>query len=218
MESLAQIFGGIIKGLYEITGDYGVAIVLITVCIRCCLVPINIKQRKQMKKQKEISQQVAELKRKYGKNQEKLNKELQKLYQEQGTGMGSCILPFLQLPIMLGLYNAIRMISVAGATTILLPWVGSVLMKDPFFILPIVTILIQLLPQIYPYLSFFKSLDLQKTSGSTLCFLLLSNSIFAFMLPSGVGLYYLVSGLFVAVEQFVVNLLEVRGKRNACVA
>lgn len=218
MESLAQIFGEIIKGLYEITGDYGVAIVLITIGIRCCLVPFNIKQRKMMKKQKEISRQVEALKAKYGRNQEKLNRELQKLYQEQGTGMGSCILPFLQLPIMLGLYNAIRMISVAGATTILLPWVGSILMKDRLFILPILTVLIQLLPQIYPYLHFFKALDLQKTSGSTICFLLLSNSIFAFMIPSGVGLYYLVSGVFVAVEQFVVNLLEVREKRNTCVA
>jgi len=38
------------------------------------------------------------------------------------------------------------------------------------------------------------------------------------MIPSGVGLYYLVSGVFVAGEQFVVNLLEVREKRNTCIA
>jgi len=218
MESFAQIFGAIINGLYGVTGDYGVAIVLITLTIRSCMIPLNIKQRKQMKKQKEISRQVEALKVKYGKNQEKLNKELQKLYQEKGTGMGGCILPFLQLPIMLGLYNAIRMISLAGATTILLPWVGSILMKDQMFILPIVTILIQMLPQLYPYFRLFKSLELQKASGSAICFLLLSNSIFAFMIPSGVGLYYLVSGVFVAGEQFVVNLLEVREKRNTCIA
>ena len=218
MEILAQIFSEIINGLYGITGDYGVAIVLITIGIRCCLVPFNIKQRKMMKNQKEISRQVEVLKQKYGKNQEKLNKELQKLYQEKGTGMGSCILPFLQLPIMMGLYNAIRMISTAGATTILLPWIGSILMKDQMFILPIVTVLIQLMPQLYPYLSYFKSLDLQKASASTICFMLLSNSIFAFMIPSGVGLYYLVSGVFVATEQFIVNLLEAREKRKTCVA
>ena len=218
MEILARIFGEIINGIYGVTGDYGIAIVLITIGIRSCLIPFNIKQREQMKRQKEISQQVETLKQKYGKNQEKLNKELQKLYQEKGTGKGSCILPFLQLPIMMGLYNAIRMISTVGATTILLPWIGSILMKDQMFILPIATVLIQILPQFYPYLRFFKSLNLQKCSGSTICFLLLSNSIFAFMLPSGVGLYYLVSGLFVAVEQFVVNLLEVREKRNTCMA
>lgn len=218
MEILAQVFEGIIKGLYEITGDYGVAIVLITIGIRSFLVPFNIKQRKQMKKQREISQQAEEIKKKYGKNQKKLEEELQKLYQEQGTGMGSCVLPILQLPIMIGLYNAIRKISVAGATTILLPWIGSILMKDQLFVLPIVTVLIQLLPQLYPYLKFFEALDLQKTPKSTVLILLLSNSFFVFMLPSGVGLYYLVSGVFVAVEQFVVNLLEVRGKRKICVA
>lgn len=218
MEILAQSFGEIIKFLYEITGDYGVAIVLITIGIRSCLIPLNIKQRKQMKKQKEISQQAEALKAKYGKNQKKLEQELQKLYQEQGTGIGGCILPFLQLPIMIGLYNAIRMVSVAGATTVLLPWVGSILMKDQLFVLPIVTVLIQLLPQLYPYLKFFEALDLQKAPVSTVIILLLSNSFFVFMLPSGVGLYYLVSGLFVAVEQFVMNLLEVRERRNTCVA
>lgn len=102
MESFAQIFGEIIKGLYEITGDYGAAIVLITIGIRCCLVPFNIKQRKMMKKQKEISRQAEALRAKYRGNQEKLNKELQKLYQEHGTGMGSCILPFLQYPLCWG--------------------------------------------------------------------------------------------------------------------
>lgn len=218
MEILAQSFGEIIKFLYEITGDYGVAIVLITIGIRSCLIPLNIKQRKQMKKQKEISRQAEALKAKYGKNQKKLEQELQKLYQEQGTGIGGCILPFLQLPIMIGLYNAIRMVSVAGATTVLLPWVGSILMKDQLFVLPIVTVLIQLLPQLYPYLKFFEALDLQKAPVSTVIILLLSNSFFVFMLPSGVGLYYLVSGLFVAVEQFVMNLLEVRERRNTCVA
>lgn len=218
MEILAQSFGEIIKFLYEITGDYGVAIVLITIGIRSCLIPLNIKQRKQMKKQKEISRQAEALKVKYGKNQKKLEQELQKLYQEQGTGIGGCILPFLQLPIMIGLYNAIRMVSVAGATTVLLPWVGSILMKDQLFVLPIVTVLIQLLPQLYPYLKFFEALDLQKAPVSTVIILLLSNSFFVFMLPSGVGLYYLVSGLFVAVEQFVMNLLEVRERRNTCVA
>ena len=193
------------------------AIVLVTIAIRSCMVPFNMKQRKQMKKQKEISGQVEALKVKYGKNQEKINQEVQKLYQEQGMGVGSCLLPFLQLPIMVGLYNAIRMISVAGATTMLLPWVGSILMKDPLFILPIVTVLIQLLPQTYPYLGLFKALDLKKVPLSTIGILLVSNSVFVFMIPSGLALYYLVSGLFVAAEQFVLNLIEVREKNKACV-
>ena len=103
MEILAQIFETMINGIYDFTGDYGVAIVVITLIIRACMVPLNIKQRAQMKKQKEISVQIEQLKAKYGKNQKKLNEEMQKVYEKNPTGIGSCILPFLQLPVMYGL-------------------------------------------------------------------------------------------------------------------
>lgn len=213
MEILAQIFEAVINWIYGFTGDYGVAIVIITIAIRACMVPLNIKQRKQMEKQKEISKEVELLKAKYGKNQEKLNKELQKVYQNNQTGIGSCLLPFLQIPVMYGLYHAIRMIALAGASTVLLPWVASILVRDHMLILPIATILIQILPQTYPYLRFFKDLELQKTSVPSLLIILLTNSLFVFAIPSGLGLYYFVSGVFVALEQFIVNCIMMQKRK-----
>lgn len=210
MEILSQIFELLINWIYGLTKDYGVAILIITVVIRSCRVPLNIRQRKQMKKQSETSRQVEELKAKYGKDKEKLNSELQALYQKNGTGMGSCLLSFVQLPIMYGLYKSIQMITLAGATTVLLPWVTSILVRDKMLILPIATILVQILPQVYPYLSFFKDLKLRKASLATILIILLANSGFVFAIPSGVGIYYFVSGLFVALEQFVINLIDVR--------
>ncbi len=218
MEILTQLFEAIINVFFGITGDYGVAIVLITLVIRTCLVPLNIKNRRQMKKQKEISKEVEALKAKYGKNQEKLNIELQKVYAKNGTGMGSCLLPFLQLPIMYALYHAIQVVSLAGATTIVLPWVTSILVRDQMLILPIATVIVQILPQIYPYLRLFKDLEIQKAPLSTILFLLLSNSMFVFLIPSGVGLYYFVSGVFTTVEQFIVNLVEVQKRKEVSIA
>ncbi len=218
MEILAEIFEVIINWIYGLTGDYGVAIVLITIVIRSCMVPLNIRQRKQMKKQKEIGKEVEALKAKYGKNQEKLNNELQKVYQKNGTGMGSCLLSFVQLPIMYGLYHAIRMISLAGATTILLPWITSIFVRDSMLILPMVTLIAQILPQTYPYLKFFKSLELHRAPLSTVLILLLANGLFVFAIPSGLGLYYLVSGLFSAVEQFIANIIEIHKKKVVNVA
>lgn len=217
MEILAQIFETMINGIYDFTGDYGVAIVVITLIIRACMVPLNIKQRTQMKKQKEISVQIEQLKAKYGKNQKKLNEEMQKVYEKNPTGIGGCILPFLQLPVMYGLYQAIRMVAMAGATTVLLPWVASILVRDHMLILPIATLFVQILPQTYPYLRFFKDLELQKASVPSIAVILLTNSLFVFALPSGLGLYYFVSGLFTAFEQLIVNLVEVR-KRKGVVA
>lgn len=214
MEILAQIFEIIINWIYSFTGDYGIAIVIITIAIRTCMIPFNIRQRKQMKQQKEIAKEIESIKAAYGKNKEKLNSELQKVYQKNPTGMGNCLLPFIQLPIMYGLYNAIRMITLAGATTIVLPWVTSILVRDHMLILPIATVVIQILPQTYPYLRFFKDLELQKAPLPTVLILLLANSLFVFAIPSGIGLYYFVSGVFTALEQFIVNIAEVQ-KRKA---
>ena len=215
MELLTQVFELFINGIYELTKDYGIAIVIITIAIRSCLIPLNIRQRKQMKQQQQTAQQVEALKIQYAKNQKKLEEELQKLYQQNGTGMGNCLLSFIQLPIMYGLYKAIQMITLAGATTILLPWVASIFVRDQLLILPIATIIVQILPQTYPYISFFKSLKLQKTSLPAMFILLLTNSCFVFAIPSGLGLYYFVSGLFVALEQFILNLIDARNLKLA---
>lgn len=215
MELLTQVFELFINGIYALTKDYGIAIVIITIAIRSCLIPLNIRQRKQMKQQQQTAQQVEALKMKYAKNPKKLEEELQKLYQQNGTGMGSCLLSFLQLPIMYGLYKAIQLITFAGATTILLPWVTSILVRDQLLILPIATIIVQILPQTYPYIGFLKGLKLQKTSLPAMFILLLTNSCFVFAIPSGLGLYYFVSGLFVALEQFILNLIDARSLKLA---
>lgn len=210
MNILAQAFQIVIDGIYGFTGDYGVAIVAVTLMIRFLLVPLNLRQRSQMAKQQEISKQAEEIRTKYRKNEKKQTEELQKLYQEQGTGMGGCLLSFLQLPIMLCLYQAIRMTAAVGTATVLLPWVSSLLVRDQTLLLPVATLIIQVLPQTYPYFRLFRDLKLQKTSLSMVLTMLLANSFFVFVIPSGVGLYYLVSGLFAAGEQFLCNFLAVR--------
>lgn len=216
MEILTQVFSFLINIIYEMTNDYGITIVIITLAIRSCLIPLNCRQRKQMKQQKETSRQIEEIKAKCGNDKDKLNKELQEYYQKNGSGMGSCLLSFLQLPIMIGLYHAIQAITTVGATTVLLPWVTTILVRDQTLILPLATIIVQLLPQAYPYLRFFKALELQKAPLPTILILLLTNSLFVFAIPSGIGLYYLVSGLFTALEQFIVNIAAVKKVKVAC--
>lgn len=210
MDFLVQIFKQVMDGIYKVCGDYGVAVVVVTVVIRLLLLPFSIKQRRQMRQQQEIGREVELLKRKYKNQQEKLEQELRKLYQEKGTGMGSCLLSILQFPIMLCLYNSIRLIAAAGTATVLLPWVSSLLVRDKTCILPAATVIIQLLPQTYPYIRYFKGLNLQKMSMPMILTVALTNSMFVFIIPSGVGLYYLVSGLFTAAEQLVFHIFALR--------
>lgn len=214
MNIASQFLKQVIEGLYQFTGDYGVAIVLITLIIRVLMIPLNLKQKKQREQQQEISGEVERLKAKYKNKPQKLNEEMQKLYQEKGMGGLGCLVTLIPFPVMMCLYTAIRLTAAAGAATVLLPWAASLLVRDETLILPIATLAVQLLPQCYPYIRFFRELNLQKMSPSMILALVAMNSTFVFLLPCGVGLYYFTSGLFTAIEQLAANIYALR--RRSC--
>ena len=91
MNVIADFIGQIVQGFYGLTGDYGIAIVMITLSIKLLLLPLNIKQKKQLERQKEVSQKVTEIQKKYKNNQKKMNEELQKVYAENGLGSMGCL-------------------------------------------------------------------------------------------------------------------------------
>ena len=203
MNVIADFIGQIVQVFYAFTGDYGIAIVMITLVIKLLLLPPNIKQRAQLEKQKEVSQKVAEIQKKYANNQNKMNEELQKVYAENGVGSMGCLSTLIQMPIMIGLYHGIRNVITEDATSVLLPWVSSLLLSDATGILPIGTLILQVLPMLFPYMHCFEKQQMQKTPIGTIIMLLVMNGMFVFMIPSGVGLYYFVSSLFTVVEQVI---------------
>lgn len=214
MNIFTELFQMVLSFLYSLTGDYGIAIAGVTLAVRLLLLPLGIRQRKQMKKQESVNAQAELIRKKYGGDRQRAEQELQKLYQREGIGVSGCLIPFLQLPVMAGVYHAIRLLAAADAATILLPWVHSLLDRDKWMILPFATILIQMLPQLYPYMRWFRSLKLTKPSPGMTLALVAVNAAFVFSIPSGVGIYYFVSGLFTSVEQLAGNLLEARRLRQ----
>ena len=203
MNVITDFIGQIVQMFYELSGDYGIAIVMITLSIKLLLLPMNIKQRKQLETQKEVSQKVAEIQKKYANNQNKMNEELQKVYAENGLASLGCLSTFIQMPIMIGLYHGIRNVITEDVTSVILPWISSLLLSDATGILPTGTLILQVLPMLFPYMPCFEKKQLQKTPIGTIIMVLVMNGMFVFMIPSGVGLYYLVSSLFSVIEQFV---------------
>ena len=99
-------------GVFETIGAYGVAIIVLTIIIRLALAPLQqfqlVTQRKTMVEQRKLGPQVAELRKKYKKDPQKLNAEMMKMYQEHGVnplgGLGGCLPLIVQLPILTALY------------------------------------------------------------------------------------------------------------------
>ena len=105
-----SILGYLLWFLYNIFRNYGVAIIFFTIILKIVLFPTSIKQQRSMAAQSRLAEKQKELQAKYGKNQQKYNEELQKLYAKEGVNpMGGCLTTLLPFPIMLGIYYAVIM-------------------------------------------------------------------------------------------------------------
>jgi YidC/Oxa1 family membrane protein insertase len=101
--------GWILELFYKVLGNYGFAIILFTVFIKLCLLPLDLKQRKSMAKTQRIQPLLNEIQRKYANDKEKQSQETMKLYKKYGINpMGGCLPMLIQLPIILALYWVVR--------------------------------------------------------------------------------------------------------------
>ena len=110
MDSIREIisipFGYLIGFFYDISGNYILSLLLMTICVKLILLPSSIKQQKGMTKSQRMQPKIRRIKEKYAGNQQKMNEAMQELYSREGfSPMGGGCLPMLiQLPIMMGVY------------------------------------------------------------------------------------------------------------------
>lgn len=105
-ELVTRPLGFIIKLIYDLVQNYGLAIILFTIIIKLILIPLNMKSHVAMRKQQKIQPIIAQLQKKYANDQEKLQKEMMKVYKENNVSMtGGCLPMLIQLPILLALYR-----------------------------------------------------------------------------------------------------------------
>lgn len=91
-----------------LTGNIGLGIVIFTLLARLVILPLTLKSIRSSRKMQELQPQLKELQRKYGKDQQRLSQEMMKLYKDTGVNpVGGCLPILLQLPIFIGVYQAI---------------------------------------------------------------------------------------------------------------
>lgn len=89
----------------QMTGNYGVAIILLTIAVRILILPLTIYQTKSMKRMQEVQPRMKELQTKYKENPQKLNEEMMNLYKTEGVNpFAGCLPMLIQLPILWALF------------------------------------------------------------------------------------------------------------------
>jgi YidC/Oxa1 family membrane protein insertase len=98
----------LLKFLYRFTGNYGIAIILVTVLQKIAFHPLTVKSLKSMKAMQEIQPKVQAMQERYKNNPQKKQEETMALYRKHGVNpMGGCLPMLVQIPIFIALYNAL---------------------------------------------------------------------------------------------------------------
>jgi len=189
----------VLKYFYELTGNYGWAIILLTIITRVPFIPILMKSQKSMKKMQKVQPLMAEIKEKYKKDSAKMQKEMTALYKKHKVNpIGGCLPMFLQIPVFIALFNVLqKAIELRGAPFIL--WITDLSLKDPYYVFPIVMGATMVLQQkMTP-----SAMDPKQAK-----MMMLMQIVFTFMFltfSSGLVLYWLVNNILGIAQQFYAN-------------
>lgn len=107
--TITKPFAWLMVKLYELTGNYGAAIILFALAVNLILTPFMAKSKKSMMRSTRLQPRIQELQKRHEGNPQKLNAEMQKLYREEGVNpMSGCLWSLIPFPILIALYSVIR--------------------------------------------------------------------------------------------------------------
>ncbi|MBP6869528.1 YidC/Oxa1 family insertase periplasmic-domain containing protein [Candidatus Babeliales bacterium] len=127
-----------LKFLYEKIGNYGWAIILLTLLLKLLLLPFTLYGEKNMRKGADMQQKLAYLQKKYKDNPEMFDQQRAELIKKHGVpGLAGCLPLLLTLPILIGLNTVLsNSVELYGAPFL---WIENLYAVDPYYILPILT-------------------------------------------------------------------------------
>ncbi|MBE0496096.1 MAG: membrane protein insertase YidC [Campylobacterales bacterium] len=195
--------------LYGIFGNWGWAIVAMTILIRLVLYPLTYKGMVSMNKLKELAPKVKELQAKYKGEPQKLNTHMMELYKKHGANpMGGCLPILMQIPIFFAIYRVLsNAIELKGAAWIF--WVEDLAAMDPYYILPILMGATMFFHQRITPTNFTDPMQ-----EKIMKFLPLIFTFFFVTFPAGLTLYWFINNLFSIGQQYYVNRLFAKKKED----
>lgn len=132
---IARGMHSVLSFLYEIGMPYWLAIISLTVMVRCCLFPLSRKQALSAARMKALQPKIAELKVKYGDDKEKMAKAQMELWSKYKINpVGGCLPLFFQLPVFIGLYTCLNTAVDLRLSSFL--WIGNLAAPDALVRMP----------------------------------------------------------------------------------
>ncbi|UOF00400.1 membrane protein insertase YidC [Bdellovibrio reynosensis] len=188
----------VMKAFHSVVGNWGFAIILLTLLVRLCVLPFNIMSFKSMKAMAKVQPLIQNLREKYKEDPMRLNQEMMAVMKQNGANpMGGCLPMLLQIPIFFALYRVIGS-SIELYHSPFIGWIHDLSSYDPFYVLPVLMSVFMFIQQkITPS-------TMDPTQAKIMLFLPVVFSLFMLQLPAGLTLYMVVSTLFGIIQQYLI--------------
>ncbi|RDI40873.1 YidC family membrane integrase SpoIIIJ [Falsibacillus pallidus] len=194
----------LILKIADLTGNFGVSIILVTLLIRLVIMPFMVKQTQNTKAMQSIQGELDELKQKYpsrdGKSQQMLQRETMELFQKSGVNpLAGCLPLIIQMPILIGFYHAIsRTKDIAGHSFL---WfdLGA---PDPLYVLPLIAGVTTFIQQ----RMMTGGMASQNPQMAMMVWIMpVMIIIFAINFPAALSLYWVVGNIFMIIQTYIIN-------------
>jgi YidC/Oxa1 family membrane protein insertase len=196
----------LLQKFHELSGNWGVAIILLTLSIKIIFFPLSAASYKSMAKMKLITPRLTKLREMYGQDRQKMNQAMMELYKtEKINPLGGCFPILVQIPVFIALYWVLlAAIELRHAPFIL--WIKDLSALDPYYVLPILmTITMVLQTRMNP-------VPPDPVQAKVMQFMPFVFSIFFFFFPAGLVLYWLVNNILSILQQWQIQRMFNRDK------
>ncbi|MFT5235239.1 MAG: YidC/Oxa1 family membrane protein insertase [Shewanella sp.] len=192
----------------SIVGNWGAAIILITLTVRGMLYPLTKAQYTSMAKMRNLAPKLAEMKERFGDDRQKMGQAMMELYKKEKVNpMGGCLPILLQMPIFIALYWVLlESVELRHAPFML--WITDLSVQDPYYVMPILMgISMFVMQKMQPMAPTMDPMQQKMMQWMPVVF-----TVFFLWFPAGLVLYWLVGNLVAITQQKIIYAgLEKKG-------
>lgn len=211
LEPLTRFFEIALDKLYVVIPNYGFAIIVLTILVRIVTAPLMVRQMRSAERMREVQPKLKALQERYKDDRQKQSEEMMKLYREEGINpLGGCLPLLLQMPVLIGLFYALRTsIGLRHAPFIL--WIDDLSQPATLFTIPGLDFPVRVLPLIMGASMYVQQKMMPQTGmdpvQARMMLIMMPGMmlLISYTFPSGLVLYWTVSNLLGIAHQYWVR-------------
>lgn len=202
----APIFWAL-EAIHKLVGNWGWAIVILTIAIKAVFFPLSAASYKSMAKMRTLTPRLVQLKERFADDRQRLNQEMMKLYQtEKVNPLGGCLPIVVQVPVFIALYWVLLgAVEMRDAPWIL--WIKDLASADPYYILPVIMVATMLIQ------TKLNPTPPDPIQAKVMMFMPFMFGAMFFFFPAGLVLYWVVNNVLSISQQWqITRMIEAGGK------